>query len=562
MLFVITLAAFLFLFVWVAMRVIIFNWIEKDYNSAESKELRYNDYIEDLQTYVDKNEISSQNTSSIYNWMKENRNVYLFLYKDGQLFFDGSMDFDYGESFDKDEETDGENNKEDDSSNDSNGSDNKDDEDNKSNEDNENNEDSESGDSADEGTENDAEKPEIGENDENAGADADNEDSSGDASVSEDNKNDSDSSSNNNESGSGSTGSTSGGTSGVGGAVSGITGGITINRPTREEILGNAEKSGLLPIEFSDGTLLVSIVDSTDYLYYNMASIASLVGGVLVFVVVLMFYFTRVTRKITRLAKDVQAVYESDMSIGIRTDRGNDEFAVLTRNVEQMRSSMLESLEKEKEALEANSELITAMSHDIRTPLTVLLGYIDVMKEAPDGSDIGEYLHASEVTALRLKELSDNMFKYFLVSGKGIETDVSVYDARTLAEQLISEHVLLLMEKNYNVTNENKINQGTLIKTDAQMLMRVVDNAFSNIYKYADKEKQVNIISEDIKGGVAISFENHISAKDTRSESNNVGLRSCEKLCESMGAKLVYGEKKLRGDRIFTLKIEIPAEEK
>ncbi len=517
MLLVIVAAALLFAFAWLASRAAIFSWIEKDYNSAESKEYRYNNYIENLQTYVSKNEISSEDTNAIYNWMRDNRNVYLFIYKDGQLFFDGSADFDETKPpFEKPGD----------------------------------------GGESDETSDKDESEDVPGEEDGSISGGSDenpDDEAAGDEAVKD-----------GEESGS-SNGAAAGGSSGgIGSSIpGGITGGITMNYPTREEILADAEKNGLLPIEFSDGgTLLVSLVDSTEYFYYNMASIASIVFGVLIFVLVLMLYFTRVTGKITRLAKDVQAVYESDMNSGIRTESGNDELAVLTRNVEQMRATMLESLGKEKEALEANSELITAMSHDIRTPLTVLLGYIDVMKEAPEGSDIKEYLHASEITALRLKELSDDMFKYFLVSGKGVEAEVLAYDAKTLAEQLISEHVLLMMEKNYKVTNENKIKQGTLVKADAQGLMRVVDNAFSNIYKYADKEKPVTVISEETKNGVFIIFENYISEKASRSESNKVGLRSSEKLCKAMGASLKYEEKKIRSDKIFALKIELPIEEK
>ena len=91
---------------------------------------------------------------------------------------------------------------------------------------------------------------------------------------------------------------------------------------------------------------------------------------------------------------------------------------------------MLENLEKEHAALEANKELITAMSHDIRTPLTVLLGYIDIMKlNAPEGDDMRQYIEASERTALRLKKMSDDMFGYFLVYGGGIEVEVEECDA-------------------------------------------------------------------------------------------------------------------------------------
>ncbi len=469
MLAVIVLASLLFALVWITSRALINYWIERKYNSEQSQSERYDRYIQDLQTYVSKNKVSSNDTSLISRWMQDNRNVYLFLYKDGYLFFDGSADLEK-EPVD---EKDGDN------------------------------------------SNTDVESERNG----NTG----NSDNAGQAPIQ---------------------------------------GSITVNYPTREEILAGAEKNGLLPIEFSDGTLLVSVVDFTEYLYYDVANIASLVGGVLVFVVVLMLYFSRITTKIARLAKDVRVVYESDMNKVIRTDKGNDELAVLTRNVEQMRASLLESLRKEKEALEANAELITAMSHDIRTPLTVLLGYIDIMKETSADEAMSEYLHASEITAMHLKELSDDMFKYFLVSGKGIDADIQNYDAKLLAEQLISEHVLLLIEKSYEVSSEIAINPDTRVMADAPKLMRVIDNVFSNIYKYADKQKSINIRAYEVKGKVFIAFENFVAENAGQTESSGIGLRTAKKLCKAMGASLSYAEKKSKGERVFSLKIELQSEDK
>jgi hypothetical protein len=68
------------------------NWLTNSYNSQEEKAARYESYIDNLQEYVTRNDVSSTDTKDITRWMNNNRNVYLFLYKDGQLFFDGSME--------------------------------------------------------------------------------------------------------------------------------------------------------------------------------------------------------------------------------------------------------------------------------------------------------------------------------------------------------------------------------------------------------------------------------------------------------------------------------------
>ena len=123
--------------------------------------------------------------------------------------------------------------------------------------------------------------------------------------------------------------------------------------------------------------------------------------------------------------------------------------------------------------MDANAELVTSMSHDIRTPLTVLLGYLNVMKlRAPD-EEMMSYINASEKTALRLKKLSDDMFSYFLLFGGGAtEVDMQEYDAYTLFDQMLSEHVLLLREQGYNV--ELDIAD---ILTDTKILMQTQELA-------------------------------------------------------------------------------------
>ena len=454
MLFVIIFALVLGLGFAFVCRTLMNNWISTKYNSAEYKSSRYERYMDDLQTYVSENELSSTDIAKINKWVHSNRNVYLFLYNDKQLLFDSSVEND-----------------------DKNTSDNK--------------------------------KPSQN------GASTDAEDSGG---------------------------------------------GFTVDYPTREEIIEAAERNGLRQLDFSDGTLLVALADFTDYIYYDVSNIASIVGGVLIIVIILMLYFQKIIFKISRLAKDVSKVYEDDMNNPIRYDVGNDEISTLSRNVEQMRSSMIASLEKEKAAINANTDLITSMSHDIRTPLTVLLGYLDIMKNSTADPLMQEYIKASESTAMRLKTLSDDMFGYFLVFGnRDAMVSITDYDARTLIEQLFSEHVLLLSEQGYNIKMElSGIKDGTRVLTDAPKIMRVIDNLFSNIYKYADKTREINIDATVAFGKLCCTVKNHILENNDGKESNRIGLKTCEKICESLDMGFEYYITGAKSQKTFVVRIDFP----
>ena len=331
-------------------------------------------------------------------------------------------------------------------------------------------------------------------------------------------------------------------------------GGLTVDYPAFDELMKYAEENDLYPIMMEDGALFASVSDFTEYFYYDIANMISLGAAMLALAVAMILYFQSVLTRITRLAKDVSVVSDGNMHHNIHYD-GDDELTRLSYNVEQMRSSMLKNIQLEREARDSNAELITSMSHDIRTPLTVLLGYLEMMKESPHGKELDEYIRASHKTALRLKKLSDDMFKYALVFGADdAAVTLSEYDAGVLIEQLLAEHILLLAEGGYTVEpvfEGTESATGVYILTDPPNLMRIVDNVFSNLSKYADKAYPVRFKVIFSEGEVALGIGNVIRSDIADVESNGIGLKTCRKLAEALG----HGFSLSRTDREFEVKI-------
>lgn len=347
--------------------------------------------------------------------------------------------------------------------------------------------------------------------------------------------------------------------------------GFTVAFPNKEELIEYAKAKGTYPIEMNDGVpLLVSLVDYTEYFYYDLINIISLILAAITLMVIIMLHSSRVTSRITKLARQVEAVAAGDMNNTIKNDRraGRDEITDLASNVENMRCSMLENIAKEREAINSNTELITSMSHDIRTPLTVLLGYIDVMKNHTSDENMREYLDASESCALRLKTMSDDMFNYFVVFGEGeSECDFEEYDAATLFEQILSEKILLLREQGYTVdipmlgTLHRKL-PGVRLSTDAQKLMRIAENVFSNITKYADKSYPVSITSKLIGDEITVNIVNKALQNANKVESNGIGLKTCVKLSEmlNLGFSAARDGDNYRVTIVFQVKVRIENE--
>lgn len=311
------------------------------------------------------------------------------------------------------------------------------------------------------------------------------------------------------------------------------------------------EEKQLYLIKMSDGHKLgVALKDASETFYYEMFNIIKLVAAAVALFAVMIVYVQRLTARISRLAGEVGAVSGGDTERHIEIS-GHDEIAELSHSVEQMRVSILTKIESERAALEANSELITSMSHDIRTPLTVLLGYIDMMRErAADDPVMMEYVASSEKTAMRLKRLSDDLFSYFLLFGKSTkDVNMSNYNFGFLMDQMLAEFIFMLSERDYVVNVDMSERAGEVeINTDPDMLMRIIENILSNMFKYADAASPIGIkIDADGEFGT-ITFTNTVYRGENKAETNGIGLKSCRKIAETLGIGFEYGE----ADGIYT----------
>lgn len=297
----------------------------------------------------------------------------------------------------------------------------------------------------------------------------------------------------------------------------------------------------------------------------SVINFISLIVAAIALAAVLISYFSIIIKRIKRVASDVTIVSQIDINYEIEGD-GNDEIASLARDVELMREKLLLNVSSAEEVRTANNELIAALSHDIRTPLTVLLGYLDMMKEH-EGCDevMMDYILASENTAMRLKQLSNDMFKYTLAFGD-MKDSVSLeeYDALTLIEQILTEHIFLLRDSGYQVKVEfgaAAMPEGTLVRTDAQNLMRIIDNVFSNLRKYADKSTPIVISTSFTDTKLTIEAKNKIATYSDEAESNGIGLKSCVRLSRLVADKFEYSSDGEYFTSTLVLNIEMPKED-
>ena len=289
------------------------------------------------------------------------------------------------------------------------------------------------------------------------------------------------------------------------------------------------------PVLFKDGVFDVCIVDYSDDTIKDVGEIAIFVICCILFIGVIIVYFGREIGRMRRLTNEVMDIKDVDIN-GPITIHGQDEICMLAENVDTMRQTIIEQLSREREAWQANSDLVTAMAHDIRTPLTVMAGYLELMqnKEYSSQEELDEYIRISAEKAEQLRTMSDKMFRYFYVYSKGGEDlNMEMFPAGPFLDQMLGDYVVLLGENGYQFDIDISDKEAE-IYVDLQGMKRITDNVFTNIRKYSDKSKSIDIRVYIDRRKVRIYFRNYINPESSKAESTHIGTLTCQKMAEEM----------------------------
>ncbi len=294
--------------------------------------------------------------------------------------------------------------------------------------------------------------------------------------------------------------------------------------------------------EFADGTADVFLYGFFSYPLYSYAMTAEILLAVILLVAIVILGIRKPVRYIGRLKAECEILGSGDLDYQV-TVQGKDELSLLARGLDNMRMALRESNEKEAELTAANRRMITEMSHDLRTPLTSLLIYTEILgkKAAKDPRQAMEYVSKIEKKARQIKRLSDNIFEYALITE---ETKAELGEPQTLRELFydpLSEMTAYLGERGYMVELRPDTGSGSerrRIRVNEEYINRIMDNIVSNIEKYADKSMPVRIetIYTEKYGGLVFRNGTVRDAGDRRMTegSTNIGLHNVEKMMKNM----------------------------
>ena len=249
--------------------------------------------------------------------------------------------------------------------------------------------------------------------------------------------------------------------------------------------------------------LLQAVLD-----YHVAVVLVYVVSGLVLFAVTFMILQEPYIRYISNISDAVQSISEGNLNTTIDVI-GDDEFSSMAANLNKMVEDIRELMDKERESERTKNELITNVAHDLRTPLTSIIGYLELLSRGmPMEEEMRQkYIDIAYTKAKRLEKLIEDLFGFTKMNCGKIAMHVGRVDIVKLLGQLLEEFYPSFADK--GLTYELTSNVPSLeITADGNLLARLFDNLINNAIKYGAEGKKVLVKVEAEEEVVSVSVVN------------------------------------------------------
>ncbi|MDO5517341.1 MAG: HAMP domain-containing sensor histidine kinase [Clostridium sp.] len=289
---------------------------------------------------------------------------------------------------------------------------------------------------------------------------------------------------------------------------------------------------------------------------YNL-SIYAMALIVLISMLLMYLMINSKVKYIKIISNGAQEFSEGNLDYRIEK-RGKDELEFLAQSMNSMAMKLKENIEKERIQEKFKTELITNVSHDLRTPLTSIIAYLQLLNSGKTSEeDKSKYNDICLKKSYKLKELIDDLFEYSKLESGGIALEKNNINIVEILEQSIGELFIEAKDKNMHIKKNFPISN-LILNVDSMKIGRVFENLLSNAVKYGvegtyivielkEESKYVNIIitntvSEEIfeedMNNIFQKFYRGDKARNSRAGGSGLGLAIAKDIIELHGGKI------------------------
>lgn len=224
------------------------------------------------------------------------------------------------------------------------------------------------------------------------------------------------------------------------------------------------------------------------------------------------FYYLLISKNMVdglrSISKGIEQIKEGNFDIELKVE-GKDEITALAHSVLEMSDEIQAMMENQRRLEQEKNDLITSVAHDLRTPLTSILGYLDLIlyNEEITVEEKKKYLTIVNNKSLQLKKLIEELFDYTKYSKNQMVPKKTKLDITKFMEQIVEEF--------YPSFYENKIEVATkfpgksiFVEADGDLLARAIGNILNNAVKYGADGKQIILSMKETKSKIKISIIN------------------------------------------------------
>lgn len=231
--------------------------------------------------------------------------------------------------------------------------------------------------------------------------------------------------------------------------------------------------------------------------------------GILLFAGTLLLLQGPSIRYMDQISAAIQDLSEGNLNTAVKVV-GDDEFSGMAANLNKMAEDIRRLMEKERESERTKNELITNVAHDLRTPLTSIIGYLELLEHNPslDSKLQSKYIEIAYGKSKRLEKLIQDLFGFTKLNYGKIAMHVTQLDIVKLLSQLLEESYPSFAQKGLSYDLQSNVPAKT-ITADGNLLARLFGNLIGNAIKYGADGKRVLVQIRAEEEVVCVSVTNY-----------------------------------------------------